>query len=824
MCLAGAVSGQAEGIRGVYGVSAENLTATLPLIKEAHITSVFAPAHQPSIERLKQEGLQVFLTLNAFGGREGWKKFPDSVPVAASGTPVSSSLGGVCPTHTAWREERLNLLASWLEQFGSAEEGIDGIWLDFVRYPGHWESAHPDIPDTCYCSRCLQLFQVKKGVTIPEGLFAGEVASWIHIHAEEKWRQWKKEQIVSFVRDVRSLIDKSTDGKRLKLGVFLVPWRQGERSGSVLTDLAQDARQMAPYVDIFSPMVYHQMAGQTAGWVRDISEYFLDVTGKVVWPIVQAEHVGAAEFAEVGQAVTASGAEGMLIFTLPAMQEHHWSTLGQFLPRRNLLANPQFKVGSEETGGLPEFWQYRSTSPAIGDKYYLQPATAQKSGALGLTAGIGHLGEWKTNIAPCDSQKSYRFSGEFFRDDLNNAAYPEIVVWGQSYRLNTHRLHGKYQKLDQVVKCPENPEQRENSFAFKNTAPGTTFWLQNPQLLEDVPRAIVKDTKADSSFFPIGSYGGSLDNIGLQKELGLNSTVISMNEKTIDACIDGDMHCLLAVPHDPEKLLLALPPLEKKLAVGRFSFYVNDEPEIHAFPPSKAHDIARILRDRFPGKSTSMAIVRPQGIPAYADGADYFMLDQYPVPSMPMAWLADSMDEAAGYVGKNRLQSVIQAFGGEKHASSGWPRLPTFAEMNCLAFLSIIHGSRGIYFYTWAEITGDKQGRSDFQEVVSRFNKMLPWLKLENKEQPLDLTMTSLNTVDPQGKPAVHCAIKETEAEHMLICVNTLATYTSAAVTAKRSGRAIWREYFDGSKVASTDSVLHLDFAPLEVKVLLREK
>ncbi len=94
---------------------------------------------------------------------------------------------------------------------------------------------------------------------------------------------------------------------------------------------------------------------------------------------------------------------------------------------------------------------------------------------------------------------------------------------------------------------------------------------------------------------------------------------------------------------------------------------------------------------------TNMAISRSQVVPEYQDGADYFMLDQYPVPNMPMTWLSDSMDHAAEYVGRDRLQAVVQAFGGEKYSNSGWPRLPTFEEMACLSYLAIVHGSRGLY-------------------------------------------------------------------------------------------------------------------------------
>jgi hypothetical protein len=266
---------------------------------------------------------------------------------------------------------------------------------------------------------------------------------------------------------------------------------------------------------------------------------------------------------------------------------------------------------------------------------------------------------------------------------------------------------------------------------------------------------------------------------------------------------------------------LTINGLEDRIRRGKFSFYVNDEPEIHSFPRWKAADIQRILHDRFPGIPTSMAIVRPQGIPAYADSADLFMLDQYPVPSMPMNWLSDSMDQAAGYVGRNRLQSVIQAFGGSEWAKYGWPRLPTFAEMNCLSFLSVIHGSRGIYFYTFPIIAKDKQGKKDFQQVITRLQKISPWLQVENRPEPVTIEMLSANRVDPAGKPAVHCALKENDSVRMLLCANVLPTYTRASASVPDGRQAIWQEFFDGGKALAVNGGLILDFLPFEVKVFV---
>ena len=219
-----------------------------------------------------------------------------------------------------------------------------------------------------------------------------------------------------------------------------------------------------------------------------------------------------------------------------------------------------------------------------------------------------------------------------------------------------------------------------------------------------------------------------------------------------------------------------------------------------------------------------MAIVRPQAIPYYEQGADFFMLDQYPVPDMPMTWLSDSMDEAAEHVGRNRLQSIIQAFGGEKYESSGWPRLPTFDEMNCLAYLSIIHGSRGIYFYTYPSITSNEQGKEDFTRLIRRLNSVRSWLQVVNEEEAVKLKMISKYSVDPSGNKAVHCARKEQYNTGMLICVNTIRTHTEAHIEVPSEGPTDWQDYYTGGVYPVVDSTILARFAPLEVKVLLESK
>ena len=246
------------------------------------------------------------------------------------------------------------------------------------------------------------------------------------------------------------------------------------------------------------------------------------------------------------------------------------------------------------------------------------------------------------------------------------------------------------------------------------------------------------------------------------------------------------------------------------------AFYVNDEPGIWSFPINRANDINQLIKERFPMCATCMAVVRPRVCRDYRWSADYFMLDQYPVPFMPMTWLSDCMGECTeqlrsprtevsrqklkakraesekvgriegkkvtpvehphvpssgatgqaergpdstgqgGLEGQNRLAAVIQAFGGKQWEDVGWPRLPTEREMECLAFLSVVHGSRAIFFYTYGIMGKTEEGRQALGRVVGRLNQVYPWLVVENSREQVKVEMLPENRFDPKGRPAVH--------------------------------------------------------------------
>ena len=113
---------------------------------------------------------------------------------------------GVCPSHPEVRREKLKEIEGTISDFE-----IDGIWLDFVRYPCHWEEVRKaDITEYCFCSNCLEEFSKARETpprlrgpdgTLRRNLGGGEKKK------TEAWIQWKCDQITDFVAEVRSLIN-----------------------------------------------------------------------------------------------------------------------------------------------------------------------------------------------------------------------------------------------------------------------------------------------------------------------------------------------------------------------------------------------------------------------------------------------------------------------------------------------------------------------------------------------------------------------------------------------------------------------------------------
>lgn len=305
-------------IKGVFGFPVDN-----SIIKERgyggiarHLKSlgvntvVGAPLNQELIRELHAQGIKVYAEVGIFTGQEYWIKDPGTRPINSQGEPIAKQdwYVGLCPTQEKLRGEKLSYIKKIVEDFE-----IDGIWLDFIRYPCHWEVVFPILEETCFCDVCIEKFKNDAKVSFPVDLkSAKDKAGFIMGSCKLKWYDWRCEQITSFVREAKKIL--SDKNPRLELGLFAVPWVEGEFDNAIISIIAQDFKKLSTYIDIFSPMVYYKMCGKDKSWVGKVIRNMQDKTNKKIVPILQAEGISQIELAQDINEALLNSNSGVVIF------------------------------------------------------------------------------------------------------------------------------------------------------------------------------------------------------------------------------------------------------------------------------------------------------------------------------------------------------------------------------------------------------------------------------------------------------------------------------------------------------------------------------
>lgn len=310
-------------VRGLYGFDpgSEIFRNAPPCeiasrLSDWNVNAVFmsASGSQRSVrDEFRDAGIKVFVELACFTGARHWKSHPESRPINADGEPIRKIkwYTGVCPSQD-WLRRRLIQRA-----VGIAKSGVDGIWLDFIRYPAHWEVPDPLLEQTCFCPVCLKNFEKATGLQT-EGKSAAEKARWILKYHRKEWIRFKTGVIAGFAGELRRAVHAESPG--VLIGLFAVPWTEKELSGAILEIIGQDIRLLARSVDVFSPMVYYPLMGRRPEWMADITAYFRRRTGKPVWPIIFAGDSGhTLSGAELERSIEIAGknAEGILVLSFP---------------------------------------------------------------------------------------------------------------------------------------------------------------------------------------------------------------------------------------------------------------------------------------------------------------------------------------------------------------------------------------------------------------------------------------------------------------------------------------------------------------------------
>jgi hypothetical protein len=326
-------------VRGVYGGVPTDWLDQGKSLAAYGVNAVWIGSGGVTEERvglLKRQGALVFAEFNTMHEAGYLKEHPDAAPVGADGkvSPPPDGWQGICPTHAGYRKHRMEAFRDVLARFD-----VDGIWLDYHHGHASWEQAVPNMPDTCFCDRCLARFERETGTKLPEGT-APERARRLLGALSPRWVQWRCDIFTDWVREFRDLMDAAERSRpagrapRL-LGTFHCPWSEEEFDGALKKKLAIDLKAQAKYLDVFSIMPYHARFGHAAepAWISRQTGWLgrhLGIEGRPgerlkIWPIAQladwGETVPVEQVATVLEHATRAPATGVMVF--------HWSGLAQ---------------------------------------------------------------------------------------------------------------------------------------------------------------------------------------------------------------------------------------------------------------------------------------------------------------------------------------------------------------------------------------------------------------------------------------------------------------------------------------------------------------
>jgi hypothetical protein len=487
----------------------------------------------------------------------------------------------------------------------------------------------------------------------------------------------------------------------------------------------------------------------------------------------------------------------------------------------NLIPNLAFAV-SQDAPDLPEGWQrdIRRIPGVEPSKVYFCRVTGHPGKLLAIEGAPDRNGRVWCQVNNIRPHTDYRLEFTAYRPKFTNGVYLEVEIFGQRHIINQHFSYSRVQPIFLTI----NSGNTRGTTRFMVTNPHREILAFGSPILQVAAPSRKADRALDASvglptFFPVGIYAAGPDDLTEIRAAGFNA-VQSYDSKpdTIRRVVAASARLgLKYLPNfrgDPANLSRELGGRPEILGI-----YIEDEPEGRSVPPEKIKALKDSLQQDHPGVLTAVAMLRPQMIGAYREAADVFMVDPYPVPNMPMTWLADSLDEAARHIPRDRLWAVIQAFGGAKWAKHGWPRMPTPAEMRCLTYLAVVRGAHGLFYWNYPEVKADNTSWEALKKIATELRQLRTWLVAPDAPRSLRLEMTSPFKVDANGRPAVHFSQKQRGEENLLILVNVIDRPVSFYVHGFGPQVPWLTEIVQHHKSVVHDGNIREELGPYEVRV-----
>lgn len=166
--------------------------------------------------------------------------------------------------------------------------GVTGtVILDFLRWPGHWEteSRAGGVPRPCSfdpdtLGRFLDWAEatgVEASVIDPQQPARSARTLLGPLRAE--WQSFRTQTVTQLAARLAGI----AHGQGAQVGAFVVPLPDESRR----RDYGQDTAALAQHLDLLIPMTYHAITAQPAGWIGRFSRETAASTGKPVVAMIQ---------------------------------------------------------------------------------------------------------------------------------------------------------------------------------------------------------------------------------------------------------------------------------------------------------------------------------------------------------------------------------------------------------------------------------------------------------------------------------------------------------------------------------------------------------
>jgi hypothetical protein len=190
--------------------------------------------------------------------RADFASHPELVPIGVDGKPIryGQLVQGICLSQSAFLDQIAANLRAGVQTYQPT-----GIWLDYLTYPGWFEVPNPDLQQSCFCASCISTFCERTGIdaTTPTEILT--------LYADA-WTQHKCAQVAFLAAQYAQII--RAELPDCVIGAYMCPWTPNEFDGALKRIFAQDYAQLAPAIDVFTPLIYGVKSGRPATWGRTL--------------------------------------------------------------------------------------------------------------------------------------------------------------------------------------------------------------------------------------------------------------------------------------------------------------------------------------------------------------------------------------------------------------------------------------------------------------------------------------------------------------------------------------------------------------------------